>query len=149
MFSVLLVTGPRQVGKSTLLEHCASPDRNRVTLDDLDQRELAVNDPALFLQRHPVPLTIDEVQYAPGLFSQIKIAVDRAQQPGMYWLTGSQKFRRMRGITESLAGRVAVLDLLGFHRPKLMSAMMIVPLHFSLPLNGFNMLKRSCLAARR
>ena len=118
-FPVLLVTGPRQVGKSTLLEHCASPDRNYVTLDDLDQRELAMSDPALFLQRHPAPLTIDEVQYAPELFSQIKIAVDRTQQQGMYWLTGSQKFHLMHGIAESLAGRVAILDLLGFSQAEI------------------------------
>ena len=118
-FPVLLVTGPRQVGKSTLLEHCASPDRNYVTLDNLDQRELAISDPALFLQRHPAPLTIDEVQYAPELFSQIKIAVDRTQQQGMYWLTGSQKFQRIRGITETLAGRVAILDLLGFSQAEI------------------------------
>lgn len=114
MFPVLMLTGPRQVGKSTLLEECARGAREYVTLDDLELRELARNDPALFLQAHRPPLLIDEVQYAPELFSAIKMIVDREKKPGLFWLTGSQKFHLMRGITESLAGRVAVLDLLGF-----------------------------------
>ena len=113
-FPVLLLTGPRQVGKTTLLEHCGSRDRTYVSLDDLDQRDVAQSDPALFLQAHPPPATIDEVQYAPQLFSQLKLEVDRARRPGMYWLTGSQKFHLMRGVSETLAGRVAILDLLGF-----------------------------------
>jgi hypothetical protein len=112
-FPVVLVTGPRQVGKTTLLEMCADAQRNYVTLDDMQQRELARNDPALFLQSHKTPLTIDEVQYAPELFSAIKIIVDREKKNGVFWLTGSQKFHLMRGITESLAGRVAIVDLLG------------------------------------
>lgn len=112
-FPVLLVTGPRQVGKTTLLANCAEPGRGYVSLDDLEQRELARNDPALFLQAYPPPVIIDEVQYAPQLFSSIKIAVDNAGQPGMFWLTGSQKFHLMKGISESLAGRVAIIDMLG------------------------------------
>jgi len=118
-FPVLLVTGARQVGKTTLLEQCANSDRGIVTLDDLDQRDLARRDPALFLQRHPPPLIIDEVQYAPELFSAIKIAVDRSKQPGLFWLTGSQKFHLMQGVTESLAGRVAILDLLGLSQAEI------------------------------
>ena len=113
-FPVLLLTGPRQVGKTTLLEHCGSAARSYVTLDDLSQREIARDDPALFLEMHRPPVTIDEVQYAPQLFSQLKLEVDRARRPGMFWLTGSQKFRLMRGVSETLAGRVAILDLLGF-----------------------------------
>ena len=112
-FPVLLLTGPRQVGKSTLFEDTATGDRRIVTLDDLDQRALAQQDPALFLQTHTPPLIIDEVQYAPQLFSCIKIAVDQAQQPGLFWLTGSQKFHLMHGVAETLAGRIAILDLLG------------------------------------
>lgn len=113
-FPILLLTGPRQVGKTTLLEHCGAATRRYVTLDDLTQREVARRDPALFLQMHPPPATIDEVQYAPQLFSQLKLVVDRDRRPGMYWLTGSQKFHLMRGVSETLAGRVAILDLLGF-----------------------------------
>ncbi len=118
-FPILLITGPRQVGKTTLLEQCASDGRGYVTLDDLEQRELAQNDPALFLQAHKPPIIIDEVQYAPQLFSAIKIAVDKAKQPGMFWLTGSQKFHLMEGITETLAGRVAILDMLGLSQAEI------------------------------
>jgi len=117
-FPVLLVTGPRQVGKTTLLEICAKeglPTQQRayVTLDDMDARALARRDPALFLQTWQPPLVIDEIQYAPELFSAIKIMVDRDKRNGLFWLTGSQKFELMRGMTESLAGRVAIVDLLG------------------------------------
>ena len=113
-FPILFLTGPRQVGKTTLLENCGGDQRSYVTLDDLEQREIARRDPALFLQMHSAPATIDEVQYAPELFGELKLAVDRVKQPGMYWLTGSQKFHLMQGITETLAGRVAIIDLLGF-----------------------------------
>ncbi|MBV6272971.1 ATP-binding protein [Alcaligenaceae bacterium CGII-47] len=119
-FPVLMVTGPRQVGKTTLLELCAQgSQRNYVTLDDLDARALAQSDPALFLQTWPPPVVIDEVQYAPQLFSAIKLHVDREQINGQFWLTGSQKFQLMRHITESLAGRVAIIDLLGLSQAEL------------------------------
>lgn len=118
-FPVLMLTGPRQVGKTTLLETCAEPERHYVTLDDIQQRELAQNDPQLFLKTHQAPLMIDEVQYAPQLFSAIKLRVDQQKQNGLYWLTGSQKFHLMRGIHESLAGRVGILDLLGFSRAEM------------------------------
>jgi predicted AAA+ superfamily ATPase len=118
-FPVLLLTGPRQVGKTTLLESCAEGNRSYVTLDDLEQRELAQADPSLFLQAHKPPVIIDEVQYAPELFSAIKIMVDKAKQPGLFWLTGSQKFHLMQGITETLAGRVAILDLLGLSQAEI------------------------------
>lgn len=113
-FPVLLLTGPRQVGKTTLLAACTRDDRGYVTLDDLELRQLARRDPALFLQTFPPPLTIDEIQYAPELFPALKMWVDRDGRNGLFWLTGSQKFHLLRGVTESLAGRVAVLDLLGF-----------------------------------
>ncbi|MDO8320556.1 ATP-binding protein [Rhodoferax sp.] len=116
-FPVLMLTGPRQVGKTTLLEMCAKDagqhPRGYVTLDDMDARTLAQQDPALFLQTWQTPLIIDEIQYAPALFSAIKMVVDRDKTNGLFWLTGSQKFHLMRGVTESLAGRVAIVDLLG------------------------------------
>ncbi len=118
-FPVLMLTGPRQVGKTTLLEMCAQGTRAYVTLDDLDARHLAQTDPALFLQTWQPPLIIDEIQYAPQLLSAIKMVVDRDQRNGLFWLTGSQKFHLMRGITESLAGRVAIVDLLGLSQAEL------------------------------
>lgn len=118
-FPVLMLTGARQVGKTTLLEMCAQGTRAYVTLDDLDARHLAQTDPALFLQTWQPPLIIDEIQYAPQLLSAIKMAVDRDKRNGLFWLTGSQKFHLMRGITESLAGRVAIVDLLGLSQAEL------------------------------
>lgn len=113
-FPVLLLTGPRQVGKTTLLQHLRREDRQYVTLDDPPVRTLAREDPALFFQRFEPPLLIDEIQYAPQLLPLIKMAVDAEHRPGMFWLTGSQQFLTMKGISETLAGRVAVLNLLGF-----------------------------------
>ncbi|VAW65029.1 ATPase [hydrothermal vent metagenome] len=117
-FPVLLLTGARQIGKTTLLETC-SDRRTYVTLDNLDDRALAKNDPALFLQRYKPPLIIDEVQYAPELFSYIKMAVDKDKTRGLFWLTGSQKFHLMKNVTETLAGRVAVIDMLGFSQAEI------------------------------
>lgn len=116
VFPVLLVTGARQVGKTTLLQALREPARRYVTLDDPLVLRLAREDPALFLQRFEPPVLIDEIQYAPELLPHIKMAVDRANRPGMFWLTGSQPFHMMQGVSESLAGRVAVVQLLGFSR---------------------------------
>ena len=113
-FPVLLLTGPRQVGKTTLLLHICEKERQYLSLDDPSIRLLANDDPALFFQRFTPPLLIDEIQYAPGLLPHIKMIVDKQKQPGMFWLTGSQQFLMMKGISETLAGRVAILNLLGF-----------------------------------
>jgi hypothetical protein len=113
-FPVVLVTGARQVGKTTLLRELAKRDRRYVTLDDPTLLSLAVEEPKLFLDRYPPPILIDEIQYAPGLLSYIKMRVDTDRQPGQYWLTGSQQFQLMQGVSESLAGRVGILNLLGF-----------------------------------
>lgn len=112
-FPVVLLTGPRQVGKSTLLENLATPDRKRVSLDNPTIRTLAQNDPELFLQRYSPPVLIDEVQYAPELFPFIKILVDNRKQNGDFWLTGSQMFRTMKNVSESLAGRAGIIPILG------------------------------------
>lgn len=111
-YSVLILTGPRQTGKTTtLLKLAEDSGREYVSLDDLTNRRLAKSDPAMFLETHRAPLLVDEVQYAPELFSYIKMAVDKAPSPGAYWLTGSQSFRLMGLAHESLAGRAAVLQM--------------------------------------
>ncbi len=113
-FSSILLTGPRQAGKTTMLRALAEKEnagRRYVTLDDLTTRDMAKNDPALFFQMYPPPVLIDEVQYAPELFTYIKIHIDRNHRPGDFWMTGSQVFRLMRGVQESLAGRVALLHM--------------------------------------
>ena len=114
LFPVWLFLGPRQVGKSSLLRRCAEPDRQIVNLDDLATRGRAHRDPALFAADLRLPLLIDEIQYAPALLSAIKQLADRpTTPPGAIWLTGSQSFDVMHGVQESLAGRVAVLNLFG------------------------------------
>ncbi|GHU05940.1 ATPase [Betaproteobacteria bacterium] len=113
-FSVLMLTGPRQVGKTTVFKNCEESKRTYVSLDTLENRELALKDPALFLQRFAPPVLIDEIQYAPGLMSYIKAIVDeRPEDRGLFWLTGSQQFHLMKGVSESLAGRVGILRLQG------------------------------------
>ncbi len=117
-FPVLMLTGPRQVGKTTLLKSlcendAAQPARRYVTLDNPLMLALAREEPALFLQRFPPPVLIDEIQYAPGLLPLIKEAVDASDKKGQYWLTGSQPFHLMQNVGESLAGRVAVMHLQG------------------------------------
>lgn len=118
-FPVVMVTGPRQIGKTTLLQRCAEPGRRYITLDDLNERTLAKQDPELFFKRNSPPILIDEVQYAPELFTYIKIICDRERKPGLFWLTGSQKFHLMQNVSESLAGRVAILDLLGLSQAEI------------------------------
>ena len=111
-YPVVLISGPRQVGKTTMLKKLMEgTGRNYVTLDGLQERALAKNDPEMFLQLHKPPVLIDEVQYAPELFSMIKLIVDKEHRKGDFWLTGSQIFDLMKGVQESLAGRVAVLSL--------------------------------------
>ena len=119
MFPVLLLTGPRQVGKTTLLQKLAEEQKNEgverkyVTLDDPDVRFLAKRDPALFLQRYSPPVLIDEIQYATELLPYIKMSVDQSKKKGDFWITGSQVFRLMKNVSESLAGRVGIVNLLG------------------------------------
>ena len=115
-FPVLLVTGARQVGKTTFLQHLSKGGRTYVTLDDPLVLKLAKEDPALFIQRFAAPALIDEIQYAPELLPYIKMEVDKHGRPGMFWLTGSQQFHLMNGVSESLAGRVGIVQLLGFSR---------------------------------
>ncbi len=111
-YSCILLVGPRQVGKSTMLEHLMEgTERKSVTLDDMEERRLAKTDPRLFLDFHPSPILIDEIQYAPELFSYIKMEIDKGAPAGSYWLTGSQAFQLMTLAQESLAGRTAILHI--------------------------------------
>ncbi len=116
-YPVIMVTGQRQTGKSTMLNHLAEADRKYVSFDDAKARNLANNDPALFFEKYGTKLIIDEFQRAPGILLEIKRIVDEktyaGEDPnGLFWLSGSQKFMMMKGVYESLAGRVAVLNLL-------------------------------------
>ena len=112
-FPVLILTGPRQVGKTTLLSHMAEKERKIVSLDNPTIRAFAKRDPELFLQRYQPPVLIDEIQYAPELFDYIKVYADREKRPGDFWLTGSQAFHMMKKVTESLAGRAGIIRMLG------------------------------------
>ncbi len=132
-YSCILLTGPRQVGKSTMLRHLMEgTKRKEISLDDLEERKLAKEDPAMFLKVHPAPVLIDEVQYAPELFSYIKIAVDNGAEPGSYWLTGSQAFRLMELAQESLAGRTAILELSALSQAEISGASQVSPFSLSI-----------------
>lgn len=109
---VVLLTGARQVGKTELLKHCF-PDFNYTNLDLPSEAEVTDKDGIRFLERNPSPLIIDEAQYAPGIFRSMKVVVDRRRNDyGQYLLTGSQKFGLMREASESLAGRMGLLEFL-------------------------------------
>ncbi|MDI9469256.1 MAG: ATP-binding protein [Bacillota bacterium] len=115
-YPAILLTGPRQVGKSTLLLHLKEEERTYVSLDDPAIRNLARFSPETFFERYQAPLLIDEIQYAPELFPYIKMIIDKRNENDLFWLTGSQVFPLMRGVQESLAGRVRILQLDGFSR---------------------------------
>ena len=111
-FKVVMVTGARQVGKSTMLKHLAEDTgRVYVSMDDADLRELANNDPKLFFQMYQPPVLIDEVQKAPALFEEIKIICDNSDERGQFWLTGSQSRKLVKQAGDSLAGRICVLKM--------------------------------------
>lgn len=115
-YPVVMVCGQRQVGKSTMLNHIREPERRYVTLDDGNARRLASTDPALFFETYGYPLLIDEFQRVPSILLEMKKIIDQKalsgeDNSGMFWLTGSQKFKMMQDVSESLAGRVAVFDM--------------------------------------
>jgi len=136
-YPVVIVTGQRQVGKTTMLRKLMEgTQREYISLDDMDARALASNDPETFLQLHKPPVLIDEVQYAPELFSYIKLAAGETRQPGLFWLTGSQPFRLMELAGESLAGRAAILQLTTLSQKELHGSGQAEP--FSLNLEALN-----------
>ena len=115
-YPVVMVCGQRQVGKSTMLNHIREPERRYVTLDDGNARRLASTDPALFFETYGYPLLIDEFQRVPSILLEMKKIVDQKaldgeDNNGMFWLTGSQKFKMMQDVSESLAGRIAIFDM--------------------------------------
>ena len=111
-FKAILVTGSRQVGKTTMLKHLAKgTNRTYVSLDNAMVRELAQTDPVLFFQTYKPPILIDEIQKAPALFEQIKIICDESDEKGLIWLTGSQQYNMMKQVRETLAGRIGILEL--------------------------------------
>ena len=133
-FPVVLLTGMRQCGKSTMLEHLAEDGRATVSLDDLQERDLAQRDPQLFMQLHEPPLIIDEVQYAPELFPYLKIFADAHPDAcGSFWLTGSQPFPLMKLAGESLAGRVGILHMLPLSQHELYGSGPLRKLEISIP----------------
>lgn len=118
-FKVVVVTGPRQVGKTTMLKHLIDEDRERgtdrayVSLDNTSLRIAAKDDPELFLQRYKPPILIDEIQKAPELLPYIKLRIDQSDETGRFWLTGSQPFHLMKEVSETLAGRAGIAEMLG------------------------------------
>ena len=131
-FKVILVTGARQVGKTTMLKHLAGSDRTYVTMDNTMARELAQSDPVLFFQTYKPPILIDEVQKAPELFEQIKIICDESDEKGLIWLTGSQQYNMMKRVRETLAGRIGILELYGLSAREKAGLVFDTDLDFSL-----------------
>ena len=121
-FPAVVVGGARQTGKTTLIKHLAenNPSITYVTLDYPRLRELAKFDPELFLQQYHAPVIIDEIQYAPELLPYIKIKIDEDRKAGQFFLTGSQMFRLMKNVSETLAGRVGILSLFGLSRAEIL-----------------------------
>lgn len=140
-YSCILITGPRQVGKTTVLRRLMTDDREYVTLDDMEERSLAKRDPAMFLQMHSAPVMIDEVQYAPELFSYIKMEIDKGAEPGAYWLTGSQAFSLLEPAQESLAGRVAILHMSGLSQHEIFGSGNCAP--FTLDLTALKLREKT------
>lgn len=113
-FKAILICGMRQIGKTTFLKNICEDNRTYVTLDNPNDLLMAKQEPQFFFQTYKPPLLIDEIQYAPEIFPYIKMLVDKSDDKGLIWMTGSQQFLLMKGVSESLAGRMAIFDMLGF-----------------------------------
>lgn len=139
-FKAVLVTGARQVGKTTMLRHLAEgQERTYISMDNAMARMLARTDPVLFFQTYKPPIIIDEIQKAPELFEQIKVICDRSEERGLFWLTGSQQYGMMKNIRETLAGRIGILELYSLSRSEVEDQQFTDGLDFSMP----------CLLARQ
>ena len=139
-FKVVMLTGARQVGKSTMLKTLAkNTGRVCVSMDDADIRELAERDPKLFFQMYKPPILIDEIQKAPALFEQIKLLCDESSERGQFWLSGSQSKKMMKQAGDSLAGRICILKMFGLSKKELIGKAEDIPDEYSLSL----FLKRS------
>ena len=133
-FKAILVTGARQVGKTTMLKHLAEgQNRTYVTMDNMMARMLAQTDPVLFFQTYKPPIIIDEIQKAPELFEQIKIMCDETEERGLFWLTGSQQYKMIKNIRETLAGRIGILELYSLSKNEVDGELFSNKLDFSLP----------------
>lgn len=144
-FKAVLVTGARQVGKTTMLRHLArEQSRTYVTMDNTMARMLAKSDPVLFFQTYKPPIIIDEIQKAPELFEQMKIMCDESEERGLFWLTGSQQFKMMKNIRETLAGRIGILELYSMSKNEAERVHFPDELDFSLPC----LLKRQSLVKK-
>lgn len=132
-FKAVLVTGARQVGKTTMLKHLAKEqNRTYVSMDDVMVRTLAKSDPVLFFQTYRPPIIIDEIQKAPELFEQIKIMCDENEECGLFWMTGSQQYGMMKNIRETLAGRIGILELYSLSKREVEGYSFANELNFSL-----------------
>ncbi len=139
-FKAVLVTGARQVGKTTMLKHLAAEQsRTYVSMDNAMIRTLAKSDPVLFFQTYKPPIIIDEIQKAPELFEQIKIMCDESEERGLFWLTGSQQYAMIKNIRETLAGRIGILELYSLSKNEVEKQVFPNELDFSL----------SCLLTRQ
>ncbi|MGI5968116.1 MAG: ATP-binding protein [Lachnospiraceae bacterium] len=139
-FKAVLVTGARQVGKTTMLKNLAKEqNRTYVSMDNTMTRILAKSDPVLFFQTYKPPIIIDEIQKAPELFEQIKIMCDESEERGLFWLTGSQQYNMMKNIRETMAGRIGILELYSLSKNEVEGLTFPNELDFSLP----------CLLARQ
>ena len=133
-FKAVLVTGARQVGKTTMLKHLSEGQgRTYVSLDDSMVRSLAQSDPVLFFQTYRPPVIIDEIQKAPQLFEQIKIMCDAGEELGNFWLTGSQQYNMMCNVRETLAGRIGIMELYSLSQAEIAGRTFQGELDFSLP----------------
>lgn len=141
MFGAILVAGPRQVGKTTMLK-TLTKDIGYVTLDDMIVRTAAREQSGTFFKDNPPPVFVDEIQKAPVLFEQIKMYIDRDRKKGQFYMCGSQQFRMMKGVSESLSGRIGLLTLLGYSLREIYGSDFDLPF---LPTEDYFAKRRTCL----